>query len=234
MVETRSDLISESFSLRKRVQNWSNFCQSYNFFKVFLSSYMSAMVETRSDQISQSFSFWKRVQNCSDFHQKLRFLKVFSVSYMSAMAEARSFQSLLVYESEFKIAPILAKSYNFWRSCLSWLRLYQVKFQCKCVFWYASIYSNTEVVFNLLWNWGCLPLVLTLRSSSIFQKIEVFFHFPENLGRLPFSRKFRSSSIFKKIEVVFHFPKSWGPLPIWVYYTPVRLLGQHLLPNVGK
>ena len=76
---------------------------------------MSAMFQARFNKISESFSLRKIVQNCSKFCQKVKFLQVFLASYMSAVVEAKSdeFQSLLVHESEFKIAPNFAKSFDF-------------------------------------------------------------------------------------------------------------------------
>ena len=50
IVEARSDQISESFSLWKRVQICSDFNQKLPVLKVFSASYMSVMIEARSFQ----------------------------------------------------------------------------------------------------------------------------------------------------------------------------------------
>jgi hypothetical protein len=106
--------------------------------------------------------------------------------------------------------------------------------------WGHLPFTNTfEVVFHLQNNWGRLPFIKQLRSSSIEQKLRSSFIYKTNWGRLPFINNlcrlllttfFKLSSICQNIEVVFHLPKcevvfhletNCCRLPYWVSLTRI-------------
>ena len=83
--------------------------------------------------------------------------------------------------------------------------------------WSSSIFFKFRLS-SIFKNWGRLPFLKILRSSSIFEK---------NGGLIPLLKKLRSSSIFDKYEVVFHL------LRLWIVYTQIfTTLGRPLLQEI--